>query len=1157
MEKFKSIQGHERFRTVRCKGGYGVGGTYAKPEFAVTLPFIFNDSFYSVMEVRVIKGLPVDMILGMDAMEGRVVLDLVNYNISLEGKQIKMEEYYEIDDTCLLSKTGVHVSGDVHKNDFYQIDEGRDDLVDMAIILDLKEELAKIRKVRTFNRKKKELEVINASCDELEKIVLKHPRMFHPDFEAGCLNIPPVEFQFNKDINKVKPIVARLKPLSFKERKILEDWWKMAEKQGIIEESHSTWRNCIFPVKKALQYDEKGKPVQKWRIVTPFFGLNKLLNCRANLMPRVVEIMVAIAKKKWFTKLDLAQAFFQIPVSKKSRPYLAITASGFPLAQYRALPMGLTISSSILQGELQKILHKFYWKWVICYADDILIYSDGTKEEHIKIVNEILEVLAKANVKLKPSKVDLAQKTVEFLGMTICQEGWKLHGKFTESVEKAKKPESIKGVRSFIGLCSWQRRFIHNFAEKVRPLTNLLRKTNGIFSWDEECEQSYQTLKKEMASAPVLRHPDFEKPFRIYSDASKHTLGGVLCQVKNNKEVVIGYFSRRLSDTEESRSIAERELMAMVESVEHFRPFIYGLKCTCFVDQKSLKWIVKQDHNNKFMKYRLRLEEYNYEIRYVRGEANRSDWSSRYAHAVVPEDTADERVREDSMITDPDTPMSEESDPNVFRVNKEDRATVIADLSKEEVCLIQTRKQKQLDIEKRLRERSEEVQIKPTTSMEKKFRSVELSQEAGEKAGVQTRSTSQRPEVWHRYVKEGFSTRALSSDRFYKAVKKAKAAGAEVFKFEGLTFTLSDFKWKNKYLEYRNKLVVPKAHVNGLLRQLHYFQSSTFHAGVVKTIQHVKKRYFWPQYNKDVNTFLSGCSVCLKSKRVRGIMNMNLPLDSGKEASSPFKHLGLDFYGGLALPDSKGKKVILTVIDYNTRFVRFLPVSSRKGELLWTTMQQHWFSIFGYPELITTDNAQEFLEGVFKAELDDRGIDLRNSGVKSHNQQGITERVHRTLTEHLNILKVLTGGLSSWSEEVYLIAARINSTYHSSLQETPQFLVFGYDDVTVYDKKVADNKERYKAWEELRLQRMKETIKGFKFNKLHLMNPGELVFIQWPREDQSKKFELNEGPCRILQVDGFKQALVRNIMTGREYNVSVDLLRMAYVEETDENETDL
>ena len=81
--------------------------------------------------------------------------------------------------------------------------------------------------------------------------------------------------------------------------------------------------------------------MQKWRIVTPFFGLNKLLNCRANLMPRVVEIMVAIAKKKWFTKLDLAQAFFQIPVSKKSRPYLAITASGFPLAQYRALPMGL------------------------------------------------------------------------------------------------------------------------------------------------------------------------------------------------------------------------------------------------------------------------------------------------------------------------------------------------------------------------------------------------------------------------------------------------------------------------------------------------------------------------------------------------------------------------------------------------------------------------------------------------------------------------------------------------------------------------------------------------------------------------------------------------------------------------------------------------
>ena len=241
--------------------------------------------------------------------------------------------------TCLLIHDNLNI------NQCYRIQYDEKSTVSTSIIKDLTEELNSILSGRiaiatTDSEKNK----IRRDHEFLKNIVLKHPRMFHHAFQAGSLNIPPVVLEFNKNIKDIKPIVSKIKPLSHKEREILHKWWEKGFKEGILEESNSQWRSSAFPVPKSAELDKNGKLIQKWRVVTPFFGLNRLLNLRVSVVPHLWDIRLHVAGSDWFSKLDLAQAFFQIPLAKESRPFTAIGASGVPLSQYKALPMGLAIS---------------------------------------------------------------------------------------------------------------------------------------------------------------------------------------------------------------------------------------------------------------------------------------------------------------------------------------------------------------------------------------------------------------------------------------------------------------------------------------------------------------------------------------------------------------------------------------------------------------------------------------------------------------------------------------------------------------------------------------------------------------------------------------------------------------------------------------------
>jgi hypothetical protein len=152
---------------------------------------------------------------------------------------------------------------------------------------------------------------------------------------------------------------------------------------------------------------------------------------------------------------------------------------------------------------------------------------------------------------------------VEFLGYVITKEGIAVNPSKVESVLEWKSPKSAKEIRGFLGMAGYYRRFIEGFSKIAGPMTKLLRK-NTPFVWSEQCEQSFQTLKEKLTTAPVLAVPEIGKDYIVYCDASKQGIGCVLMQDRK----VIAYGSRQLRPNEVNYPTHDLELAALVYALK-------------------------------------------------------------------------------------------------------------------------------------------------------------------------------------------------------------------------------------------------------------------------------------------------------------------------------------------------------------------------------------------------------------------------------------------------------------------------------------------------------------------------------------------------------------------------------------------------------------
>ena len=227
--------------------------------------------------------------------------------------------------------------------------------------------------------------------------------------------------------------------------------------------------------------------------------------------------------------------YWQMGVHPDDREKTAFTCQS-GLFQFKVLPFGLTNAPSSFERLMEKVLAGLQFDICLIYLDDVIVKSDEF-DSHITHLRSVFERIRKANLKLSPKKCVLFQQKVQFLGHIITKDGISTDPKKVEAVQNWPIPRTIKEVRSFLGLCSYYRKFIKSFATVAKPLHQLSEKSQK-FHWDQNCNEAFGTLKQLLTEAPILTYPDPQESFILDADASGTGIGAVLSQIQDWKEKV-------------------------------------------------------------------------------------------------------------------------------------------------------------------------------------------------------------------------------------------------------------------------------------------------------------------------------------------------------------------------------------------------------------------------------------------------------------------------------------------------------------------------------------------------------------------------------------------------------------------------------------------
>ena len=241
--------------------------------------------------------------------------------------------------------------------------------------------------------------------------------------------------------------------------------------------------------------------------------------------------------------------------------------------------------------------------------------------------------LRNANLKLKLSKCDFLKTELSYLGHIISKQGIKPDPNKIKVLNSLSPPSDVRGVRSFIGMASYYRRFVDDFSEIAEPLINLTRK-NVKFEWTDSCQQSFDILKHKLTTPPTLAYPDLIKPFVLYTDASDYCVGAVLVQEIDGIEKPIQYLSHKLTDTQRKWPVIDKEGYAIVYALQKLDHFLNGAAFVIKTDHKPLKYLFSSEMKNKKVQlWGIIISGYNCSIEYVQGKKNtKADMLSRLHH---------------------------------------------------------------------------------------------------------------------------------------------------------------------------------------------------------------------------------------------------------------------------------------------------------------------------------------------------------------------------------------------------------------------------------------------------------------------------------------------------------------------------------------------
>jgi transposase InsO family protein len=410
------------------------------------------------------------------------------------------------------------------------------------------------------------------------------------------------------------PLIPGAQPINKKPYRYTPQMKDEIEKQikemltsGVIRISTSAFSSPLILVKKKDH---------TWRPVVDYRHLNALTVKSKYPVPVIDELLDELAGSCWFSKLDLRAGYHQIRMAPGEEFKTAFSTHQGQY-EFTVMAFGLTGAPATFLSAMNDTLKEFLRKFVLVFFDDILIYSTSY-EKHLMHIDQVLNKLRENHWQVKMSKCVFAQTSIAYLGHVISSEGVSTDPAKVETVRDWPSPTSVKELRSFLGLSGYYRKFVKNYGVIAKPLTNLLRK-GVVYAWTTDTECAFQTLKQALITAPVLSLPDFSKTFTVETDASDTGIGAVLTQDGHP----LAFVSKALGPRTRGLSTYEKEHLAILMAVDHWRPYLQSGEFRIVTDQRSLSHLQNQHlHTTWQHKALTKMLGLHYSIVYRKGSEN-------------------------------------------------------------------------------------------------------------------------------------------------------------------------------------------------------------------------------------------------------------------------------------------------------------------------------------------------------------------------------------------------------------------------------------------------------------------------------------------------------------------------------------------------------
>lgn len=822
------------------------------------------------------------------------------------------------------------------------------------------------------------------------------------------------------------PINTKPYRLPFKHREEINVQTDQMLKDRIISPSCSPWNSPLLVVPKKVDSSN----IPKYRICVDFRKINDITTGDAYPLPNITDILDQLGNSHYFTTLDLANGFHQIQMDKNDKLKTAFSTSTGHYV-YNRMPFGLKGAPATFQRLMNTILSGLCGIKCFIYLDDVVIYANNLKE-HNERLTEIFLRLRQHNLKLQPAKCTFLRKECLYLGHIISENGIKPDPSKVECVSKFPEPKNQKELKSFLGLVGYYRKFIQNFAKTSKPLTKLLKKDTK-FIWDASCSIAFQTLKESIISPPILQYPDFSKKFIITTDASNFAVGAILSQGEINKDKPIAFASRTLNHAEQNYSTTEKELAAVVWAVKHFRPYIFGTKFKIVTDHKPLLYVFNiNDPGSRLTRFRLKLEEYDYEVIYKAGKMNtNADALSRTINKIdtdQPNNYQDFKTYLESHIIF--NSNIKEKNTNLFQTNDSDPLILFIPKNFEKSQFEIFEKNKQI----------------------KQFLDSVDTNEIPSINSIYEYKNGQNKIFLLIDNENSFSD--INYDNIWVCLNKLK----NLVKHNKIKLSLLKFhynpliKWEIIYPMIRfifqrtdveisifnNNLLTPLESNRDILLEEFHNSPIGGHQGVSRTYKKISQFYTWKGLKRDIKKFIKRCTLCQKNKLSK---KTKMPMVITSTASKPFERCFLDIVG--PLPETEtGNKYILTFQDDLTKFLINIPMKNQEA----VTIAYHFVTgiicIYGLPEALITDQGANFLSELFKNTC--KLLRIKKIQTTSYHPEsnGALERSHRVLEEYLR--HFISDSQENWDDWVPFATFSYNTTPHSGTQFTPFELLFGH-----------------------------------------------------------------------------------------------------------------